>query len=55
MAIVKQEDIYFKDYLHGADVNEGPTEWFERYAHRHPQQRLGARIPFKNYRDLSPT
>jgi len=49
---VKFADIYLKDYAHGADVNEGLTQWFDLYTHRRPHQGLGGRTPFEVYHDL---
>ena len=49
---VKYEDIYLKDYVHGADVNEGLTQWFDLYTYRRPHQGLGGRTPFEVYHDL---
>ena len=52
---VKYEDIYLKDYVNGADVNEGLTQWFDLYTHRRPHQGLGGRTPFEVYHSLQPT
>ena len=37
VAVVLQQDIFFKDFCCGADENQGPMEWFERFLARHPQ------------------
>jgi putative transposase len=42
---LKYEDIYLKDYVTAADLNEGLTEWFDLYDHRRPHQALGYRTP----------
>ena len=52
---MKYEDIYRKDYVNGADVNEGLTQWFGLYTHRRPHQGLGGRTPFEVYHSLQPT
>jgi putative transposase len=49
---VKYEDIYLKDYVNGADVNQGLTQWFDLYTHRRPHQGLGGRTPFEVYHQL---
>lgn len=49
---VKYEDIYLKDYVNGADVNEGLTQWFDLYTHRRPHQSMGRRTPFEVYHQL---
>lgn len=52
---VKYEDIYLKDYVNGADVNQGLTQWFDLYTHRRPHQGLGGRTPFEVYHQLPVT
>ena len=49
---VKYEDIDLKDYVNGADVNEGLTQWFDLYTHRRPHQGLAGRTPFEVDHDL---
>jgi putative transposase len=49
---VKYEDIYLKDYVNGADVNQGLTQWFDLYTYRRPHQGLGGRTPFEVYHQL---
>ena len=46
---VKYEDIYLKDYVSGADVNDGLTRWFDLYTHERPHQALNYRTPFEVY------
>lgn len=49
---VKYEDIYLKDYQHGADVTEGLTQWFDLYTNRRPHQGLKSRTPFEVYHGI---
>jgi putative transposase len=51
---VKYEDIYLKDYVNGADVNQGLAQWFDLYTHHRPHQGLGGRTPFEVYHQLPP-
>ena len=40
------------NYVNGADVNQGLTQWFDLYTHRRPHQGLGGRTPFEVYHQL---
>ena len=51
---VKYEDIYLKEYVSGADLNDGLTRWFDLYTHRRPHQALNYRTPFEVYHGVQP-
>lgn len=51
---VKYEDVYLKDYMSGADLNEGLNRWFNFYTHRRPHQGLNNRTPFEVYHGIRP-
>jgi putative transposase len=51
---VKYENIYLKDYVHGADLHDGLTHWFDFYTHRRPHQGLRNQTPFEVYHGIKP-
>jgi putative transposase len=47
---LKYEDIYLRDYEHGAALAHGLGRWFRRYNHQRPHQALGYATPEAVYR-----